>query len=129
LDAGILNINPFDDSLKVVSQDLPLAEQYAHPKWLSLRKRILFRDNYCCKACENRSGPLHIHHTIYQKGKFIWEVDEQFLMTLCPASMKRYMTAFLNRLIKLMDLKNFIETKHPSRKRFLYTCLQFSSSL
>jgi 5-methylcytosine-specific restriction endonuclease McrA len=83
LDLGIPDIHPYDDSLKVVSQDLPLAEQYAHPKWISLRKRILFRDSYRCKACESKSRPLHIHHTIYQKGKFIWEIDEEFLMTLC----------------------------------------------
>lgn len=74
--------NEYVDSIKVVNRDLLLNEQYAHPNWKSLR-RILCRDNYRCNSCNRSLGPLHVHHTVYQKDKFIWEIEEEFLMTLC----------------------------------------------
>jgi hypothetical protein len=69
--------------MRSINHDLPLDEQYRHPKWMNLRKRILYRDNYRCKACESKARPMHVHHTIYQIDKFIWEIEEKFLMTLC----------------------------------------------
>lgn len=82
-EAEFENRKRYFDSIMVVNQDLSFNEQYHHPKWVNLRSRILYRDNYRCEACESKSRPLHVHHTVYQRDKFIWEIDENLLMTLC----------------------------------------------
>jgi 5-methylcytosine-specific restriction protein A len=77
--------NEYGDSLKSVKSDVLVSVQYAHPKWKILRNRILYRDDYHCKACGSKAKPLHVHHTVYPQDKFIWEIEDHFLMTLCKS--------------------------------------------
>ncbi len=71
------------DSLSAVNQDYPIKEQYNHPEWLSLRKKILKRDNNTCKICGKTDTVLQVHHLLYPKNKFVWQIEEEFLITIC----------------------------------------------
>lgn len=41
------------------------------------------RDEFACRFCGDKTTELHIHHTVYFKGKEPWEYDEQYLITIC----------------------------------------------
>jgi hypothetical protein len=71
------------DSLFIVNSDMSFEEQYKHPKWLDLRDIILERDEYKCQICSNSEGELHVHHLMYPKNKFVWEIDQNFLIVVC----------------------------------------------
>lgn len=79
----ITNTNSYFDNLFVINKDLPINEQYSHPNWLNLRKNILTRDNNKCKMCQQNNTTLHVHHLMYPKNKFIWEIDEKYLVVVC----------------------------------------------
>jgi 5-methylcytosine-specific restriction endonuclease McrA len=67
----------------VINLDMSVEEQYNHNNWIDLKKRILQRDKYTCTICKKKYIELHVHHMIYPKGKFIWEIDEKFLIIVC----------------------------------------------
>jgi hypothetical protein len=71
------------DSLLSVDKDLPVDEQYRHPEWLSLRQVILDRDNNTCRICKTKATELHVHHLMYPKNKFVWQIDHKYLITVC----------------------------------------------
>ncbi len=59
-------------------------DQYKHPKWQKKRLSILKRDNWKCTICTNDERQLHVHHHKYPaKGKFIWNINNKFLTTVC----------------------------------------------
>lgn len=51
------------------------------PRWQKKRLEILNRDNFTCQQCNSVEKTLHIHHLRY--GKDPWDIDEDFLITLC----------------------------------------------
>jgi hypothetical protein len=60
-------------------------------RWLTLRERIIKRDNETCRLCgysySHASSliPLvfHVHHVRYVRGKPPWESPEEDLITVC----------------------------------------------
>jgi len=50
------------------------------PRWKAKRLEILIRDNHTCQTCKSKSR-LQVHHLKYQGEP--WEVDDEFLVTLC----------------------------------------------
>ncbi len=64
--------------------------------WQRKRLEILLRDQWCCVSCLN--GPdetpnimLQVHHKSYpERGKQIWEVDDDQLVTLCDDCHERH---------------------------------------
>ena len=71
------------DRLGVANLDIPIEEQYKNKSWIELKTKVLERDNYTCKICNKKYVELHVHHMTYSKGKFIWEIDSKFLLTVC----------------------------------------------
>jgi 5-methylcytosine-specific restriction endonuclease McrA len=71
------------DRLGVVNQDIPIKEQYQNLNWIELKKIVLERDGYMCKICKIKYVELHVHHMVYPKGKFIWEIEPRYLVTIC----------------------------------------------
>jgi len=67
----------------LVNKPLSWKEQYKHPNWQRKRLEILKRDNFTCRMCLNKDDQLHVHHLKYDKTKFIWEIHEMYLVTLC----------------------------------------------
>lgn len=53
------------------------------PRWQRRRLDILTRDDWTCRDCESKEKTLHVHHTVYQKGRLPWEYDDDQLVTLC----------------------------------------------
>lgn len=59
------------------------AEQLEDPRWKSLRKQILARDNYTCRDCNAVDLQLHVHHLAYISGRMAWQYGRDLLITLC----------------------------------------------
>ena len=60
--------------------------QYGKPQWMSLRDRILSRDDWRCVSCGGRSttnGMMKVHHLLYERGEYVWDVPDWYLVTLC----------------------------------------------
>ena len=66
-----------------VNKPLSWKEQYKHPNWQRKRLEILERDRFACRMCLNKDSQLHVHHLKYDKTKFIWQIHEMYLVTLC----------------------------------------------
>ncbi len=51
------------------------------PRWQKKRLKILERDNFECRFCENKELTLNIHHIAYHKEP--WDCPDELLITLC----------------------------------------------
>lgn len=58
-------------------------EKLKDPRWQKKRLEILERDNWACQRCGDDQNTLHVHHRIYHKGKDPWDIESEFLVTLC----------------------------------------------
>lgn len=56
---------------------------YATPMWQKKKARCLERAGYKCEACCAEDVLLHAHHTIYPKGKKVYDVSDASLVCLC----------------------------------------------
>lgn len=54
-----------------------------HPNWQKKRLEILQRDNFQCQSCSEKEKTLNVHHKVYFQDKDIWDIDPEFLITLC----------------------------------------------
>lgn len=61
----------------------PYIELLKDPRWQKMRLQILERDGWKCCVCEEETKTLHVHHLKYERGKMPWEVNADYLMTLC----------------------------------------------
>lgn len=59
------------------------AEKLKDPRWQRKRLEILNRDDFTCRCCGDNENTLHVHHIVYPKNKFPWEIDNHHLITLC----------------------------------------------
>lgn len=53
------------------------------PRWQKKRLEIMQRDTFACRKCGDTKSELHVHHIHYLKGKELWEVPNESLVTLC----------------------------------------------
>jgi 5-methylcytosine-specific restriction endonuclease McrA len=58
------------------------SEKLLDPRWQKKRLRILERDAWKCRCCEDDKETLAIHHLIYSKGE-PWDAPDETLETLC----------------------------------------------
>jgi len=58
-------------------------EDYSDPRWQKKRLQIMKRDNFRCRRCDRDDRTLNVHHRYYQKGRKIWDYDDEALVTLC----------------------------------------------
>jgi hypothetical protein len=56
---------------------------YEHPEWQRKRLRIMERDGFRCKSCDDKTTQLHVHHLYYVGGRRIWDYPDLSLTTLC----------------------------------------------
>lgn len=59
------------------------SELLKDPRWQKKRLKILERDKWTCQVCEEKTKTLHVHHLRYNKNPNPWEIDDNFLITLC----------------------------------------------
>ena len=57
-------------------------DQLKTPEWKCKRDEIVSRDNHTCQLCESKVR-LQVHHKEYIAGRFAWEYDNSYLITLC----------------------------------------------
>ena len=55
------------------------------PRWQKRRLEILEQAEFRCIQCESEEKTLHVHHTIYRKGKKPWEYSDHDLQVLCES--------------------------------------------
>jgi hypothetical protein len=65
------------------------AEKLKDPRWQQMRLKILHRDGFRCRSCGDEKSELHVHHASYQKKKNPWEVDVDYIFTLCKPCHER----------------------------------------
>jgi hypothetical protein len=46
------------------------------------------RDGFACRDCGDETSTLQVHHCRYEKGE-PWEIEAQFLLTLCDSCHER----------------------------------------
>lgn len=61
------------------------AEKFKDPRWQKKRLEVLERDEWMCQQCFETTETLHIHHKAYEKGKYPWEYDNKYMITLCES--------------------------------------------
>lgn len=52
-------------------------------RWIQKRNVIYKRDNYRCLRCGIGNKTLHVHHKVYIRNAFPWDIDDRHLMTVC----------------------------------------------
>jgi hypothetical protein len=62
---------------------LTYSEKLKDPRWQKKRLEILNRDSFTCQMCFDETKHLHVHHKKYEYGKDPWEIDSEYLVTLC----------------------------------------------
>jgi 5-methylcytosine-specific restriction endonuclease McrA len=58
-------------------------EQLKSPKWQRKRLEIMERDDFKCRCCKNTDTELQVHHLYYLPKHFIWEYDNDGMVTVC----------------------------------------------
>lgn len=59
------------------------SEKLKDPRWQKMRLKILERDEWACRNCENKEDTLHVHHTYYESGVDPWDYPHGSLVTYC----------------------------------------------
>lgn len=80
------------------------AEMLKDPRWQEKRLRIMDRDGFTCRHCEDRSQNQQVHHAYYERGKSPWEYPDSALTTLCETCHKRAEQERLDLLKLLAEL-------------------------
>lgn len=57
------------------------SKKLSDPRWQRKRLKILERDKWTCKKCNDKNTELHVHHLEYNKEP--WNTPNKFLVTLC----------------------------------------------
>ena len=52
-------------------------------RWKRKSLKIRNRDFHTCQKCGIKGVELHVHHTRYYKGKPPWDMQDEYLITLC----------------------------------------------
>lgn len=59
------------------------AKKFKDPRWQKKRLEVLEEREWCCEQCETKDKTLHVHHSVYFKGKDPWDYHEGYLKVLC----------------------------------------------
>lgn len=78
-------------------------------KWRAKRKLILIRDGNCCTACGESEVQLHVHHDRYYSNRPIWDVEDEYLRTLCKKCHEKFHEDNKYEKLTVVDLDYPIE--------------------
>jgi hypothetical protein len=59
------------------------SEKLRDPRWQQKRLLIMQRDRWQCRDCTDSTKNLQVHHCHYRRGVEPWDIEDQFLLTLC----------------------------------------------
>ncbi len=63
------------------------AEQLLDPRWQKVRLRVMNRDKWKCRVCNDDRKQLQVHHLFY--CGMAWEIDTKWLVTVCDSCHKK----------------------------------------
>lgn len=70
------------DAAFLAEHEIDFDLQYRREEWLKLRSIIIKRDKEMCTRCKSFES-LQVHHIKYLREGYIWEVEPEYLITLC----------------------------------------------
>ena len=59
------------------------SEKLKDPRWQKLRLQVFERDEFTCRKCDCKENTLTVHHRKYHKSGNPWDIDVDYLVTLC----------------------------------------------
>ena len=90
------------------------SEKLKDPRWQRKRLEILSRDNFTCRHCKDSQETLHVHHLKYHKEP--WDVDSEYLITLCEWCHELETLKYLNfSVANISCLKNILKDNLSNR--------------
>lgn len=99
------------------------SELLKDPRWQKCRLKILERDRFTCRACEETEKTLHVHHLQYYCGLKPWEYDNKVLITLCE-NCHKIITCLGKNNIDIESAYNVIKCINDiSTKNFIEWCI------
>lgn len=96
-------------------------EKLLDVRWQKRRLEILEKDHWACRACETKSGTMHVHHLWYVDGN-PWDAPDDALVTLCSkchehAPVINWKQAFLDMNLCESELLYIAIMLHWRRKK------------
>lgn len=91
----------------------PYQKKLLDPRWQKKRLRILERDDFTCQRCYDPENTLHVHHFLYIYGNEPWEIDDEFLITLCErchSEEREYYSKRESFLLESLKKKRFLSS-------------------
>ena len=90
------------------------SEKLKDPRWQKKRLGVLKRDKWTCQGCGNKKETLHVHHINYKEGRNPWDIETEWLLTLCAECHK-------NKLLdgQLKELMRAINSIVYKREKYL----------
>jgi hypothetical protein len=92
------------------------SDKLKDPRWQKCRLKIMERDGFKCRICNNDEDTLHAHHIMYRNQVEPWEYEDKELITVCEGHHKMihspiidpsYFTKVINNGI--IDVYDFIQ--------------------
>lgn len=59
------------------------SEKLKDPRWQKKRLEVMQRDHFTCTLCKAKDETLHVHHSVYEKGREPWDYPDSVLQTQC----------------------------------------------
>lgn len=77
------------------------------PKWQKKRLKILERDDFSCKICNDKEKTLHVHHLEYNNNGEPWDIKDESLITYCCDCHKliEYINKYDERIIHIIKVE------------------------
>lgn len=107
-------------------------EKFKDPRWQKKRLKILERDFYSCRVCQDSENTLNVHHCFYDtKYENPWDHPDKSLVVLCDECHqkehdewiqinKRLTNAIRGLGGTLYDLEEVVEGFEKSKLTFAY---------
>ena len=84
-------------------------EKLQDPRWQKKRLQVMNRDHWACVHCKKSENTLTVHHCRYSGEP--WEVEDQFLMTLCMDCHKTRQEEESDAKLMLAQISSLMEPK------------------
>lgn len=77
------------------------------PRWQKKRLRIMERDNFTCRMCNDTKSTLTVHHKRYVWGRKPWEYTDKDLITFCEDCHSLVSNSMLDDNYIIVQKQNF----------------------
>jgi hypothetical protein len=115
-----------------MKQKSAYSQKLLDPRWQKKRLEILSRDEFHCKKCYTDSSTLHVHHRRYFQGKDPWDIENEFLITLCESCHEgetEFLAESTHDLVQVVKSKFFSTDIHEITQGFINVGTYYDSNV